>query len=123
MILTRGILNVREELRAFAHHMRPPPEHVAGRPHGGRIDVGLREHAAAEQHGDFLGVHRVVCGLTPMDRLHIQGVAQDKRQPCLRTQVGEPVPRQDTCDGEDNIVPRRHNGLEQGVGTGLHIPV
>ena len=53
--------------------MRPSPEQVAGRPHGGRIDVGLREHATAEQYGDFLGVNLVVFGLTPMDPLSYTG--------------------------------------------------
>jgi len=103
--------------------MRPSPEQGAGRPHGGRIDGGLREQATAEQYGDFLGVHLVVFGLTPLDRLPRPGVAQDQRQPFLRTQVGEPVPRNNTFDGDDHIVPLRCNGLEQGVGTGLHIAV
>ena len=50
-------------------------------------------------------------------------MAQDKRQPFLCTQVGKPVPRKDTFDGDDNIVPIGRNSLEQGIGTGLHIPV
>jgi hypothetical protein len=32
------------------------------------IDIGLREHATAEQQGDGLGVDRVVFGLATMDR-------------------------------------------------------
>ena len=38
-------------------------------------------------------------------------------------QVGEPVPRKDTFDSDDNIIPIGHNGLEQSVWTGWHIPV
>ena len=90
--LTLGLLDVREQLRACAPPMRPPPEPVAGRPHGGRIDRGLREQAAAAQHGAVLGVHLVVLGLAPLERFPRQGVAQDTRPPCLAPQVGEPVP-------------------------------
>jgi hypothetical protein len=41
---------------------------------------------------------------------------------CRCTQVGEPGPRQDTFDGDDHLVPRGRDGLEQGVGTGVHMP-
>jgi hypothetical protein len=84
---------------------------------------GLREHAPTEQHGDLLGVDRVVLRRAPMDGVHRQGVAQDTRQPFLGTQVGEPVPRQETCDGDANMVPIGRKGLEHGIGTGWHIPV
>ena len=60
VILTIGLLDMREQLCAFAHQMRPPPEQVAGCPHGSRRDVGLREHAATRQHSDFLGVDLIV---------------------------------------------------------------
>jgi len=103
--------------------MHASPEEVAGGPHRRGIDIGLREHAPTEQHGDFLGVDLVVFGLATMDRFHIQGVAQDKRQPFLCTQVSEPVPRKDTFDGDANIVSLGRDGLEQSVGTGWHMPV
>jgi hypothetical protein len=54
-----------------------------------------------------------------MERFPIKSVAKDTRQLFLRPQVGAPVPRKETCDGDANIVPIRRKGLEQGLGTGL----
>jgi hypothetical protein len=54
IILAVGILDVCQELGPFACQMHPAPEQVAGRPHGGRVDIGLREHPPAQQHGNFL---------------------------------------------------------------------
>jgi hypothetical protein len=71
--------------------MRAAPEQVAGGPHLCRIDRGLREHAAAEQHRNLLGVDLVVFGLAAMEALHIESVAQDKGNALVRTQIGEPI--------------------------------
>jgi hypothetical protein len=75
--------------------MRAAPEQVAGGPHLCRIDRCLREHAAAEQHRNLLGVDLVVFGLAAMEALHealhIESVAQDKGNALVRTQIGEPI--------------------------------
>ena len=103
--------------------MHPAPEQITGRPHLGGIDVGLREHAAAQQHGNFLGVDLVVFGLAPVDGLHIEGMAEDKGHAFAGTQVGEPVPGKDAFDGDDEILPIGGNGLEKRLWAGLHIAV
>jgi hypothetical protein len=123
VVLAVRLLDVGKEFGALTRQRQATSEEVPGRPHLRWINLGLRAHAPTEQHGAFLGVDRVVFGLAPMERFHRQGVAQDKRQPFLCTQVGEPVPRQETCDGADHMVPRGRDGLEQGVGTGWYIPV
>ena len=69
---------------AFAGERHPAPEQVAGRPHLGGIDVGLREHAAAEQHGNLVGVDLVVFGLAAMDGLHRERMTEDKRDAFLQ---------------------------------------
>ena len=38
-----------------------------------------------------MGVELVVFGRATMERFHIQGMAQDKRQPFLRTQIGQNI--------------------------------
>ena len=53
-----------------------------------RVDVGQREHAAAEQGGELAGVDLVVLGLAAVDGLHVQGVAEDEGDVLLFAQVG-----------------------------------
>jgi hypothetical protein len=118
VILAVGILDMGEQLGACAREMQAPPQEITGRTHLRRIDIRLGQHAATQQPGNFLGVDLIVFRLATMDGFHIQSVPQDKRQPFLRTQGGEPVPRKDTFDGDDHIVPIGCDGLEQGVGTG-----
>ena len=92
-VLTVGVLDMSQELGPVAHAMHPAAEQVPGRPHLGRIDIGLGQHATAEQHGDLLGVELIVLGLAPMDRLHGEGVAQDKGKALTGAEVGHPGPR------------------------------
>ena len=79
----------------------------------GGIDVGLREHAAAEQDGDLVGVDLVVFGLAAVDGLHVEGVAQDEGDAFLGAEVGEPVPGEHALDGDDESVAIGRNGLEK----------
>ena len=81
--------------------MHSPPEQVARGPHLGGIDVRLRQHAPPQQHRNFLGVDRVVFGLAAVDGFPIQRVPEDKRYPFAGTQVGEPVPGEETFDTDD----------------------
>ena len=48
-------------------------------------DVGLREHAATQQHSDFLGVDLIVFRALPPWMAFIESVAKDKRN-ALRAQ-------------------------------------
>ena len=107
VILAVGILDMGQQLRPFAHQMHPAPEQVAGGAHLGGIDIGLWEHAAAQQHGNFLGVDLVVFGLAAMDRFHVERVAQDEGNTFLGAEVGEPVPGEDAFDADDEIRPDR----------------
>ena len=43
--------------------------------------------------------------------------------PFPRAQVGEAGSRKDPCGSDDHSVPGGCDGLEQGVGTGVHFPV
>jgi|RhiMetdeSRZDD1v2_1073273.scaffolds.fasta_scaffold76290_2 hypothetical protein len=47
VILAMGIVDMRQELRAFPPQRHPPPS-IAGGTHRRRIDVGLGQHATAE---------------------------------------------------------------------------
>jgi hypothetical protein len=123
VVLAVGLLDVREELGALTCQMSAAPEQVAGGPHLGGIDVGLREHPATQQNGDVLGVDRVVFGLAAVDRFHIQRRPEDTGHLCLGAEVGAPVPGQETFDRDDQSLTRGCNGLEKWFGSRLHIPV
>jgi hypothetical protein len=74
---------------------------VAGRPPLGRIDTGVGEPAATAPDGPRVRVERVMCGLPPMARLHVQGLAEAEREAFIRTQVGPPGPGDQACDRDD----------------------
>jgi hypothetical protein len=59
----------------------------------GRRDRGLREHPAAPQQGDVMGINRVVFGLAPRDGLHREGMTEDTWDTLFSTEVGQPGPR------------------------------
>ena len=81
----------------------------------------MGQHAAAEEHGDFLGVNRVVCGLTAVDGFYRERVTEDKRHTLLGTQVCKPIPGEETCNTDDEIVALGGESLKQrfwGCGHG-----
>ena len=98
------MLDVRQQGRTLTHERHAAPEQISGGTHLSRIPRGLWQHATAEQHGDLMSVDRIVFGFAAMDGLHVQRMAEDKRNPFLGTQVSEPVP------GEESIrPPQRHH--------------
>jgi hypothetical protein len=104
VILTVGILNVGQQLGPLAHQMTAAPEQVPGGPHLRGIDVGLRQHPAAQEHGDLMGVNLVVLGFAPMNRLHIERMPQDKGDAFAGTEIREPLPGEDTRHGHHHIL-------------------
>jgi hypothetical protein len=51
-----GIVNMRQELSPFAHEIYAAPKQLICRPHLGRIDVGLGQHPAPQEHSDLVGI-------------------------------------------------------------------
>ena len=58
-----------------------------------------------------------------MDGFHVERVPEDEGDPFPRTQVRQPIPREDTFDRDDNIVTLGGNDLEEGLGVGVVIVV
>jgi hypothetical protein len=56
-----------------------------------------------------------------MDGFHVEGVAQDKGNAWVRTEVGEPIPGADALDGHHQAIMIGRNGLEKGFRRRLHI--
>jgi hypothetical protein len=103
--------------------VHPSAQQVTGGAHLGRVDIGLREHPAAPQDSNLMGVDLIVFGFATVDGFHIQGMAQHKRDPVIGAEVGEPVPGKHTFGSHDDLLAVGRNGLEQGFGGGLHIAV
>jgi hypothetical protein len=115
------MLHMRQELGAFVCQMHPAAKQVAGGPHGSGIARGLWQHTAAQQRRHLLRIDRVVFGLTAMDGLHIKGMPEDKRDTFRGTEVGEPIPSEQTLGRHDNPLSIRGNGLQKGLWSGVHM--
>jgi hypothetical protein len=70
-----------------------------------------------------MGIDCIVLGLTPTNRLHIEGMAQDEGNPLVGAEVGQPVPGKDAFDAHDQIFPVRCNGLKERLGGRFHMAV
>jgi hypothetical protein len=123
VILAVGILNMRQECTAFAGQVQAPTQQVAGRAHLGWIDIGLREHTAAQQHSDLMGVDLVVFGLAAMDSFHREGMTEDKRNTVFSTEVHKPVPSKHAFGSEDDLIAVGGNGFEKRLWGGCHVTV
>jgi hypothetical protein len=123
VVLAVRMLDVREERGAFARQMQTAPEEVPGGAPVSRIDVGLGEHAAAEQHRHLMRVDFIVFGLVPVDGLHRERVAQDERNTLAGAQVGQPVPGKNAFDTDDQISPVGGNGVEEWFWASGHVAV
>jgi hypothetical protein len=123
VILAIGILDMGKEFAAFACQVHASAQQVAGGAHLGGVDRGLGEHPAAPQHGDFVGVDLVVFGFAAMDGLHVQGMTKDKRDTVVSTEVSQPVPGQQACGREDDLIAGGSDGLAQRLRGGWHVPV
>jgi hypothetical protein len=123
MVLAVRLANMGQPLRPLAHQVQTAPQQVAGGTHGGRICIGLRQHAAPQEHGNLLGVETIVLGFAPVDGFHVLGVPQHTRQTFLDAQVGKPVPGKHALHGDHEILAIGSHGLEKNLGGRWHIPV
>src|SRR3990172_1719307 len=121
IVLVERVLDVSEELAALADEVKAAAQEVPGGPHGLGVDVGLGQHAAAQQHGDLVGIDLVVLGLAAVDGLRGQGVAEDEGDAFLGAQVGEPVPGEHALSGDDEIFAVRSDDLEERRRRGLRV--
>ena len=111
-----GHLDVGQQLTALSHQVQATPEQVARRTHAGRVDVGLRQHPASEQHGDLVGVDLVVLGLAAVNGLHEQCMAEHEADAFPRAQIGEPIPGVDALAGHHEVVAVGSHGFEKRLG-------
>jgi hypothetical protein len=122
-ILAGGMWHLGQEFSAFAQPVGAAPEHVTGRPHLGRRDRGVGEHPTAQQGGNLVRVDLVVFGRATGEDFHGKRMTEDEGDACVSTQVSEPIPGEEACNGNNQSVAVRGNGLEKGFGGCWHIAV
>ena len=86
-----------------------------------QVGEGLRQHTTAQQHGNLLGIDPIIFGLTAMDGLHIEGMAQHRGNPFLLTQVRQPLPRKHTFHADDEVLFIGSNDPQKGFRRRRHI--
>jgi hypothetical protein len=123
IVLAIGILHMGQEFSAFAHQVGAAPQQITGGAHRSRIDIGLWEQTASQQGGNLLRIDLVVFGLPAVNGFHIEGMPQDEGNAFVRTEVGKPVPGEDTLDGHNQAIPIGCHGLEEGFRRRFHIAV
>jgi hypothetical protein len=123
MVLTGGLLDMRQPCRPFPHEMDAPPPQGAGSAHGCGRAIRLGAHASPQPHSHFWGIDCVIVGLPPMESLPREGMPEHQWHPCAGTQVGQPLPRDDADDTDDTSRPRRGDSLEKGVWSCWQMPV
>lgn len=64
-----------------------------------------------------MGITRIVLGFAPMNRFHIEGRAQNKGEPFLLTEVGQPIPREEAFHPYHQIFPVWGNRTQKRVGS------
>jgi hypothetical protein len=121
VILAVGILDMAQELSSFAYHESAPAQEISGRSHFGGIDIGLGDHATTQKSSDLSSVDLVVFGLSPMYGFHVEGVSENEGDTFVGTEIGEPVPGEDTLDCDHKVFSVRRNCLEKGLGFGPEV--
>jgi hypothetical protein len=89
----------------------------------GGVDVGHRDHPAAQQHGNLVGIDPVVLRLPAVDRLHVKCVPQNEGDLLTGAKVREPVPREDALDGHHDVVAVRGHGAQERCRGRVHVLV
>jgi len=74
----------------------------------------------AYKGGHLLRIDLVVFRLTTVDGFHVECVSKDEGNALIGTQISEPVPGEDACNGDEPLA-IGGNGLEEGFRSGLHV--
>jgi hypothetical protein len=122
-ILAIGLVDVRSAFSALAHQVHPASEQIARGPHGGRIDIGLREHTTPEPHGNLVRIDRVVCGVAAVNRPPGEGMTQPTGKTFVHAEIGAPIPGAQTLDGDHQTLPIGGDGLAKGFRRCFHMAV
>src|SRR5262249_19498311 len=123
VVLAVGVLDMGDDLGAFVDEVHAAAEQIAGGAHAGRVGVGQRDVAAAEQAGDLAGVDLVVLALAAVDGPHVEGVGGGEGDLAGGGQVGGAGTGEEGLDGDGGGGGEGGDGLEEGGGVGGEVTV
>jgi hypothetical protein len=103
--------------------MITPAHQISGCSHPSGIDIGHGNETSPQECGYFFGINFIVFALAAMDGAHVQGMAQDKGNIFILTQISQPVPGEHTFSADNNILPVLPDGPEKGFRIGPDVSV
>src|SRR5262245_57853903 len=56
-----------------------------------------------------------------MNRFHVERMTQNESNPLTSTQIGQPVPRKDAFDRDDDVLAERIDRFQERLRIGLHV--
>ena len=115
IVLVVRVLDVNEEVTSLAHHLESSTKKIPGGAHLGWVDISLRKHASSEKGCNLESIDTVVLGLASMNRFHVKSMTKDEVNTFPCTEVGEPVPGEDTLDRDDEVFSEWSDGFQENV--------
>jgi hypothetical protein len=112
-----------QQFGPFAHEMISSAHQVPGSPHLPWINISHGQQATPEQTGNFAGVDLVIFAFAAMNGPHVQGMAQDKRNFLINTEISQPVPGEHAFCTDDNVIPVWFYGPEKKIRFGFDVSV
>lgn len=70
-----------------------------------------------------MGIDPVIFTFTAMNSTHIESMAKDKGYVFVFAGISQPVPGKHTFCRNDKIIPKRFNGSQKDIRSGLHVPM
>ena len=61
--------------------------------------------------------------LAAVNGFHIEGSGQDELDALLGTEIGQPVPGEDAFDGNDEVLTKRFDSIQESLWTGVQVAV
>ena len=118
IVLVVCVLDVSKELTSLSHPKESTTQQVTGGAHLCWVDVSLGKHATSKKGGDLESIDAVVLGFSSMNGFHVEGMAEDESDTLLSAEVGKPIPGEDTLHGDDEVLTKRGDRIEENMEVG-----
>jgi hypothetical protein len=109
------VLDVGREFGPLPRERQATPEPIPGGAHLGRINRGLGEHAATQQHSHLVRSDLVCLALPAWIAFIERARPRTTGLPSWAQRAASQVPGEQAFDGDDEIIALRRSGLEERV--------
>jgi len=79
----------------------------------------IRELSAPQEDRNFVDVYFIILGLVAVEPFHVEGMAKDKEDVFLGTEVGQPTPRENTFEADDPFLAIWGKGFQERSGPAI----